>query len=160
MFGTPVSYCDLIQQSAKGYIMAVGINQVNIDTINLVQVNYNNDTETSTEEVKLEELLRMTIEPNDKKFAWSQDTNRLYMFFNADDYPFGSIDTIYFFVIGIRNGNPIRDLNDYIDIPEKDLELFVNYSIIEAAQVLGKPIPASVQNEVKEIEYKIKNEGV
>jgi hypothetical protein len=159
MFGTPLSYCDLIQQTSEGYIMAVGINQVNIDTIELVQINYNQDTLTIKDELPLDQLLQLTNDPGNTKAAWSQDSNRLYIFLNETDYPFTMADAIFFFVIGIRNGQPINSVQDYIDIPEKDLELFINYSIKEAAQILGKPIPASVEMEIKELEYKIQNEG-
>ena len=158
MYGTPIDYCPIIVENPnQGYVVVVGLNELFAEKVNSINLSKDGSVFPGeqlsyqvTSQTDLTKLMELPYTDNAPDLAFTESSNLLYMYLDNRIFPYGK--SVRFFVIGTRTGIPITSLSDYIDVPEKDMELFIKYSIREAAQLKGKPIPPSIEMDIKELE--------
>ena len=153
MVGTPITHFGKFSEGTNGYIVIMDANDLFLETVNSIVIQNETDVsltavfESETDLITLNGYLNSSSYPN---AAWFQSSSLIYLFLSNAVYPY--TNDIIFTVLGTRTGIPIRSLDDYIDIPEKHLELFIKYAIREAAQLLGRQIPPAIIKDITELE--------
>ena len=162
MYGTPITFCPKITESNQGYVVVVGLNELlaeEVKTLNILKdpASYPNEDQYSFQEVSETQLTVLLEYPNVDTaplIAWNMSGNLFYIYLNKTTFPYSN--KISFFLIGTRVGIPVTSMDSLIDVPEKDMELFIKYVLREAAQLKGKPVPASIEMDIKELENKFR----
>lgn len=90
------------------------------------------------------------------ELAFNLSTSTLYIFFRSDVFPY---ESTRFSLVGYRNTFPVKSLDDYIDVPENALELFLKMITLESIKLSGKKVPAELQREVNELKQKWESEN-
>ena len=159
MLGTPVTHLPKFAEGDNGYILIADLDDLFIDEVASVQFYDSLDTSKTEQKTASVSLTTMNgyLNASDTSTlpnaAWCKSSSYLYMFFLTDYYAYESHN--FFTVFGNRTGIPINDMNDNIDIPEQHIELFIKYAIREAAQILGKQVPPSIERDINQLETKL-----
>jgi len=155
MFGTPITFAPVISEGTVGKVVAVKMNDMFAEEIKSLQLT---DTLTSTVELitssSLVDLMAL-VNVSSVNGSYCLSSGVLYIFILNSVFAY--VDTTTFFLIGTRTGIPVRSLEDQIDIPEKDIELFIKYVIREAAELKGKMVPPSIELDIKELESQMED---
>lgn len=158
MVGTPVTYLPKFNQGLNGYIIVADGDDLYLDGIDFIQVAIEGTPDSIVnleEKVDLKVLNGYLLSDTAPSCAYAYDSGLIYLYLDGTAFPY-LIDT-KFIVYGTRTGIPITSLDDLIDVPEKHLELYIKYAIREAAQLLGKIVPPSIEKDIRELETKLGN---
>ena len=153
MIGTPVTYASKFSEGTYGYTIAVDVDNLFMDTISKVQAQTTTDvslTALFSSESALTELMDYVNDSTCPDCAWYLSSSVLYMFFKTTVYAY--LSSTIFTAFGTRTGIPITNLDDVIDVPEQYMELYIKYSIREAAQLQGRQVPPSIIADISELE--------
>jgi len=164
MVGTLITYCNILVDDEYGYIVMVSANDLLAETIEDVIILRDKEhypVNGTTLKQKLDimqtdlaSLLLLPYDPDSLEASYSFDNTMLYIFIKKSIYS-AYDEYLKFSVLGTRLPIQVVDENSYIDIPEKDIELFIKYVIDETSQILGKQTPLSVLTSIKELEGEI-----
>jgi hypothetical protein len=130
-----------------GYILKIPVKELNIYSISSVvpQASDINGTPAATP-TTLDALVAMPEDANCGDFAWYYANNLLYLFFKEATYAYGA--TTRFAIIGTSIA---MEMGDFLDVEDKDIELFINLCIKEAAQIQGKNVPDTIRRNIDEL---------
>lgn len=133
-------------------IYVINLADQNVSTITQVMLNSTSLTiKNSTSETSLTDIYTHFAEetvPADG-VEWSLNNNSLTVY---TDVVSANAPSYQLVLTGTREPLPISSLDDQLDIPPEDLELFINYAIRESAQLLGKVVPPAVEQNILELE--------
>lgn len=153
MFGTPITFAPIISSGSVGKIVSVKMNDLFAEEIKSLQLT--ESVAPTTEVVSSIDITTLLGYQNDltaPNGAYTFSSGLLYIFIK--DGVFDYVNTTLFFLIGTRIGIPISSFDDHIDVPDKDLELFVKYAIRESAELQGRIVPPAIEQDIKELECK------
>jgi hypothetical protein len=154
MIGTSVTYYPEYANSDYGFIIVCGLNEINIDQVTAIQINKTESDDSITvalveESIDMKELVKLLSATSTTEIAFSVVSNNLYIYFNST---FDYVDNLKIVVYGTRTALPIISMDESIDIPETDIELFIKYAIKETSQLLGKQVPPSIERDIAQLE--------
>jgi len=153
MFGTPITYCPEVAVGSAGKVVSVKMNDMFAESIKSLQlIDTLLGTSLPIDSADLSDLLAMTNSDSPPSGAYSLSGGILYIFFDTSIYDY--VDSTLFFLVGTRTGLPLTDFNSIVDVPEKDLELFIKYAIRESAELQGKIVPPAIEQDIRELESK------
>ncbi len=155
MFGLPVVHIPIFLEGSNGYIIAIDFNILRLSDVDNVIVarEDTNEVEIINTETTLKDL---TLQINDPQVncAYYNSGDALYILFRKDIYPYRS--ETKFIVTGTRSALPITSEDDYIDIPEEYLELFMFYVHKYIYLFQGKKVQPDIELAINNLEVKLK----
>ena len=155
MFGTPITYCPVVSIGASGKIVSVKMNDMFAEDIKSLQlIETIGETSVEANKLALTELMNLPSNVSAPDGAFTLSSGTLYIFINTSTYDY--LSTTLFFLIGTRVGLPITSFESQVDVPEKDLELFIKYVIKEAAELQGRIVPPAIELDIKTLEAQVK----
>lgn len=135
----------------EGYIIKRKVSDLNATSISFIQIN--TDTASSdpiTSETAITTLHSYINDASCPDVAYSLNGDTLTIFLKDTVYPYSA--TTKFAIYGKRNA--IAN-SGYVDVPSNLLELFINYCIREAAQILGRVVPSEVKLNIQSLEAEL-----
>jgi hypothetical protein len=149
---------DVYRNGTYGYIVRIDFSNYDIDTISFLTA-YDSSTLESVDAVSSETAL-VTImdypkEDDCPELAWNFTANILTVFLKTGDSYYTYDSSTKIGIYGYQYPSPLKSEDDYVDIPFEYVELLFKYIIREAGEILGKIIPESVQQNIKNLEAEI-----
>lgn len=156
-FGNKVTELSQIAVGTVGYVVRADTTSLLAYSITAVQVQADPaDTPAPvTEENSLDTLLGYVNDTEAPDAAFNYGYGEVHIFLKASVYAY--ITTTRFVLIGKRNPIKITDLEDKLDIPDKDMELFLSYCLKYGALLTGNQVPYTVDKTIREKELEITN---
>jgi len=157
MFGVPANHFPIFLEGEDGYVLAIDFNLLRLKTVNSVIATNAIDKKLyeASEELSLEDLIKQINNPS-KEVAFYNSGDSLYILLKRSVLPYSF--QVKIVVAGIRSSVPIKSEDDYIDIPEKYLELFIYYTAKYACVMKGKRVPSDIEIAINNLENKFKKE--
>lgn len=137
-------------EGTVGYIIRRPSSDLNLKEVTFIEITVSGASTQITDEVTLSTLYSYVNDTSAPDAAYNITGDTVSIFLKASVYPY-ALGTS-FAIFGKRNALVITNS---VDIPTAHLELFINYCIAEAAQILGKPVPDSVSRNILELEANI-----
>ena len=136
MLGQVITNFPQYSVGTYGYTIQVDLTYLYASSIDIIQLDNNGVSSLpitqKTALVSLQGYINDIACPN---IAYSVDSDILTLFVKTSAYPY--TDTTKFVIYGKRLAITIGSLNDNVDISDKDMELFLNYCIKGAGDILG-----------------------
>ena len=148
-FGRVITNYTQIASNGVGSLVMIGASESYLESIDKVYLKNTNKSASiysrnSTESLTAVYDAYASLASSPLRYAFEENVLTLYTTHYDANHRVS--------VIGKRKAIPIKTLDDYLDIDDSDLELFVNYVIREAAQIRGKQIPPSVARDIISLE--------
>jgi len=134
-------------EGTEGYIIRRPSSDLNFKEVTFIEITISGVSTQITEEVSLVELYAYVNDASAPDAAYNITGDTISIFLKTATYAYAITTT--FAVFGKRNALLI---GSNVDIPTSSLELFINYCLSEAAQILGKPVPDLVSRNISDLE--------
>lgn len=92
-------------------------------------------------------LLIYLEDPKCPDVAYNYSGKELTIFFKTAKFPF--LETTVFDLFALREAQKAVLDTDYIDVPDKDLQLYLDFIIEEACNLTDQRVPQSVQERIR-----------
>ncbi|NPV12731.1 MAG: hypothetical protein HPY57_13170 [Ignavibacteria bacterium] len=155
MFGLPVVHVPIFIEGVEAYIIAIDFNLLNLKSVSSV-IAINEATslvKTITTETSLEDMTK-SINSTEIEFAFYNSGDAIYLFFNKTIFPYNQ--NTKFILTGIRSAIPITSKDDYLDIPEEYLELFIYYVNKYVNLLSNRRVNPDIDLAINNLEYKLR----
>lgn len=135
-----------IVTGTENYIVSIGIENLNVKSINSIILSDSSNVLTLQTEYSPENLFKNVNTANEKGYSIVSDV--LYLLVpNTYNYATTTMSISY-----IRHPFVVETLTDEIDLPDSELEIFMDYVIAEASILQGKLVPEAIRNRIMEYE--------
>lgn len=154
MFGIPVANFDKHLESNDKYIIAINTNIFPLSRVDgIIAVNSLGETYYQKSQTTLDNLIETLTKNLDKLLEFYYSGDILYILFDKNKFPY-QYDTM-FIVQGIRGVLPLKDNEDYIDVPDNLLDLFYNYVLKYTHTIQGLKVPSDILININNLEKSI-----
>ena len=133
-----------------GYIIQRDLTFLCLQSLDFVTVDNNGvSSNPLLDQIPIATLHRYINDISCPDFAYSVDSDILTMFFKTSAYPYSGTTTYLLF--GKRFALTINSLEDYVDVPDDKMELFVNLCQKGACDILGIRTPNAILDNIKRL---------
>ncbi len=154
MFGIPVINFDIHLESSNKYLLAINTNIFPIFRIDgIIGVNGSGEIIYQKDESTLDKLIEILNVNSSELLEYYYSGDVLYILFDKTKFPY-TLGTM-FIIQGIRGILPVRNEEDYIDIPDNLLDLFYNYIIKYTHMIQGLKVPSDTLININNLEKSI-----
>ena len=156
--GNAVTEFSKLVEGTTGYVIKVNTAALLFEKVNSVQAQAESaDTpEPVTAETTLNIIQGYLNDTGCPDLAFNHDRSTITIFFKTSAFPY--ISTTRFALFGLRKAQATTAGTDYIDCPEKDIELAQHYALDIAYKLKKTIAPDTILDRISELEQGINDE--
>ncbi len=107
-------------------------------------------------EVPLSTLMGYLNDVNCPNLSYNFSNGEITICFNTIAFPY--VDATRFALFGLRKAQAATSDGDFLDFPDKDRRLALNYALREAYEIIKGKCPQDIQEIIDDEELRVKNE--